>query len=405
MRKTYLVDAKHQPKNYWKEIMACFHPLQSYKLLGKKTANGKDVYVFNQQAITGSYVAVPMRCGQCIGCRIDRSKDQALRCVHEASLWQNNAYITLTFNSQTLGDRNTLDRRDFQLFIKKLRKHHAGMEQNKDGKSPIRYYQAGEYGTVCWQCGKSIKYHGKAKHKFQPSLGRPHYHACLFNFDFEDKYYWCTRRGNRLYRSETLERLWSHKITKGAKNDYKPEDIFERAGKLYAKNGFATIGEVNFRSAAYIARYVTKKIWGERAAGHYRVVNRSTGEITRALPEYVAMSNRSAIGADWYHSGGSGDCYPKDFITHGGRKYRIPKYYDKLLEATQPGLARRIKRKRMLTARQNADNNTMARLAVRKKVFITKTANLERRYEDGTIDVFDFRQEGCDLQQSVPGGE
>lgn len=375
--------------------MTCYHPLKAFQLLGQKTENGKALFVFNESKINGHpYVTVPLKCGQCVGCLVARSKEQALRCVHEASCYKNNCYVTLTFNEETLQGRKTLVKADFQGFIKRLRKGNLGKEPvcSDNGTKtifPIRYYMCGEYGEVCEVCGKSRNYHCRT-HRFVPSIGRPHYHACLFNFDFEDKYYWSTVRGNRYYRSETLERAWSLPIERRNRYDYKSKDVYKRAGKYYAKCGYATISDVNFRSAAYIARYCTKKITGERADAHYRVVDTATGEIVQVLPEYVAMSNRPGLGKTWFNAYGFRDCYPKDYVTHRGRKYSVPRYYDRLLERVDPGLAGEIKRKRCLTALENAPDNTPERLAVRKKIFTQKIGKLERRYEINGTDVCDL---------------
>ena len=149
-------------------------------------------------------------CGQCIGCRLERSRQWAIRCVHEASLHTDNCFITLTYSPDCLPSDGSLNHDDFQKFFKRLRKHIAPKK--------IRYYMCGEYGEDLQQPSK---------------LGRPHFHACLFGLDFDDKQLYIVRDDVKLYTSATLEKIW---------------------GK-----GFVTIGDVTFESAAYVARYIAKK--------------------------------------------------------------------------------------------------------------------------------------------------
>jgi len=103
---------------------------------------------------------------------------------------------------------------------------------------------------------------------------RPHFHACIFGLDFPDKkVYKKTRGGHNLYTSDTLEKIW---------------------GK-----GFCPIGEVNFETAAYVARYVMKKITGQQQKKHYEQVDQDTGEITSRQPEFNHMSLKPGIGKGW----------------------------------------------------------------------------------------------------------
>ena len=163
-------------------------------------------------------------CGQCVGCRLERSRQWAIRCMHEAQMHEDNCFITLTFNPESLDDRSnpwSLDVRDFQLFMKRLRKKYG---------AGIRFYHCGEYGEL---------------------NKRPHYHACIFGFDFPDKRLWkVTNSGHRLYISESLDELWPF--------------------------GFCTIGNVTFESAAYVARYIMKKVNGDAAADHYEWIDEDT---------------------------------------------------------------------------------------------------------------------------------
>ena len=122
-------------------------------------------------------VRVP--CSKCIGCRLERSRQWAVRCVHEASLYENNSFITLTYRDDCIPENGSLDPDAFQKFLKRLR-YYAG---------PFRFFGCGEYGE-------------KTK--------RPHYHACLFNFDFPDRVLWKQHRDVSYFRSALLEKCWPY---------------------------------------------------------------------------------------------------------------------------------------------------------------------------------------------------
>ncbi len=318
--------------------MPCYRPLQAYKSLTKFTDSGRSFITFNVRYAGIRYDHIDLPCGQCIGCRIERSRQWALRCVHESSLFKNNCFITLTFNDENLNKLGTLVKSDFQKFMKRLRKKFKGVECVQNGDTakkgfPIRYFHCGEYGS---------------------ELQRPHHHACIFNFDFKDKLLWSIRDGVRLYRSEKLERLWPY--------------------------GFCTVGDVNFQSAAYVARYITKKINGDMARLHYSRIDKITGEMFEIEPEYITMSRRPGIGKKWFEKFSS-DIYPKDFITCEGKKFRSPKYYDKLYDEINPNFMEDIKEIRKLKAAEHEENNKPRRLVVREKVLNRKVDQLKRGME------------------------
>lgn len=188
--------------------MACYSPVTGYRAKQPNPITKKRSVVFNTRDGVQDET-VTFACGQCIGCRLERSRQWAIRCVHEASQHERNCFVTLTYDDKHLPADRSLKLRHFQNFMKKLRKKYG---------AGIRFFHCGEYGE-----------------KFR----RPHYHALIFNHDFDDKILWSKNRGSPLYISESLDSLWEF--------------------------GFATIGDVTFESAAYVARYITKKVNGELA--------------------------------------------------------------------------------------------------------------------------------------------
>jgi len=263
-------------------------------------------------------------CNGCVGCRIARSKEWATRCLHEASLHQDNCFITLTYSPEHLPHDEGLRKEDFQKFMKRLR---------KNCRTKVRYYMAGEYGNGP-----------------EGGLGRPHYHAIIFGFDFPDKYIW--NENSKLYRSETLEKLWPM--------------------------GHSSIGNVSYQSAKYVAQYVMKKINGNLAETHYRKTDTETGEYYEVEPEYNAMSLKPGIAYDWYQRY-SADIFPGDFVIIDGQKQPTPRYYLKMLEKNDPSMFKWIKQKRRETAKRHQADNQPERLEVREKLTQSNLNRNERK--------------------------
>lgn len=331
--------------------MPCFHRLTAYRLVTQRTERGKSVIVFNRKELGNrAWEPVKVACGQCIGCRVQKSRDWALRCVHEASLYSRNCFVTLTYDDDHLPEGGSLVKKDFQLFMKRLRKRFEGHDMvtldsqeaaggTKRTGRPIRFFHCGEYGEA---------------------LKRPHHHACLFNFDFDDKVLWTVRRGKaepegvRLYRSAELEKLWPY--------------------------GYSTVGDVTFKSAAYVARYVLKKMNGERKEAHYRVVDKSTGEVTQLEPEYITMSRRPGIARRWFEQY-AGDVFPKDFVTLNGKEFLSPRYYDELYDLIEPEKYKKVRAERKRRAELCPGHVTPERLRVREKIQKLRIKKLKRSIE------------------------
>lgn len=305
--------------------MPCYHSIKGYRAKGKNES-GKRSIAFNlRDGYHDMPVAVP--CGQCIGCRLERSRQWAIRCVHEASLYKSNCFITLTYSDENLPKDNTLVLKHFQDFMKRLRKHVS--------PEKVRFFHCGEYGE---------------KYK------RPHYHACIFNYDFADKQLYSKRGDNHLYISDTLAKLWPY--------------------------GFSTIGEVNFETAAYVARYITKKITGDLAVHHYNDIDYDTGEVlAERLPEYTTMSRRPGIGKGWYDMY-KGEVFPDDFIVIRGRKVRVPKFYDYSFELDDPEQFKTIKHRRKTNAEKNPDNKNPFRLEVKETIKKIRMEECKRSLEE-----------------------
>lgn len=254
-------------------------------------------------------------CGQCIGCRLERSRQWAVRIMHENKLHDDSCFITLTYKDDKLPPNRSLVKRDCQLFIKRLRK---AISPKK-----ISYFLCGEYGT---------------------NTDRPHYHVILFGYSFPDlKVYRNTDRGDKLYESVMLSKLWG--------------------------NGFAPVGSVTFESAGYVARYCVDKLTGDAGRQAYEARGR--------IAPFVLMSTKPAIGKRWYEKF-SGDVFPYDEVIANGHPSRPPRYYDKLLEKDDESLFMSIKRRRLADAESREADNTRERLAVKHDVKLQNLKKLKK---------------------------
>lgn len=279
----------------------CVRPIKAYR--------SSDGTLFFSSKPGTNVFRVP--CGQCVECRLKRSRDWAARCMQEASQHERNCFITLTYRDAP----ESLDYRDFQLFMKRLRKVAPG----------VRFYMCGEYGE---------------------EGSRPHFHACLFGFDFDR-----VRFKGSLSRSVLLERLWPH--------------------------GFSCVGDLTFESAAYVARYVMKKVTGDAASPHYMVVDGDTGEIRYRKPEFCHMSLKPGIGGKWLDRYWT-DVFPDGRMVVRGTLVNSPRYYDLQLRRRDRLNYDHLKYARGVESQVYWRENLDKRLAVRETVVRARLRLLKR---------------------------
>lgn len=280
--------------------------------------------VFKRSSLAGK--AREVACGQCLGCRLDRSRAWATRIVHEASLYDENCFITLTYDQENYPPGGSLVKKHFQDFMKRLRKHFS--------ERKIRYYHCGEYGE---------------------NYDRPHYHACIFNLAFKDLELIGINDGNHLFYSEVLESIW---------------------GK-----GFCTVGDLTFESAAYTARYVTKKVTGKNANDFYLRCD-EYGVAFWLLPEYSTMSRRPGIGRRWYEEFKS-DVFPSDEVPVPGSGVfkKVPRYYETILEREDGATFEQVKAMRKVFLKAHVDEYSPQRLMDKYKVKKAQMDLSNRRFE------------------------
>lgn len=302
--------------------MACYSPLRGWRSKERHPQTGKRRLVFNMNdGLLDQPMSVP--CGQCIGCRLERSRQWAVRCYHEAALHEDNCFITLTYDDRNLPYDHSVDLGEFQRFMKRLRKKY---------EHRIRFFHCGEYGET---------------------TGRPHYHALLFGHDFTDKVLFQEKGGYKTYVSAELQSLW--------------------------KKGFSTVGALSFESAAYCARYVMKKQTGKYAGEHYTWVD-DYGQIHERKPEYCSMSGKPGIASVWY-TRYKDEVFPDDFVVIKGKKVPVPCYYTNKLEKENVFEHEKVKAARRRKAKENPDYGWSERLEVKRKCTEARVSRLKREVE------------------------
>lgn len=287
--------------------------------------------IFDERKAPYDARKIDVPCGKCIGCRMARADSWATRLYHEGQFHEESAFLTLTYADEWLPESYSVSVRPLQLFFKRLRKRLA--------RPGLRYFACGEYGEKNY---------------------RPHYHAILFGFDFPDKIPWRkTPSGFVTYRSALLERVWPF--------------------------GHCEIGTVTPQSCGYVARYVTKKVYGREAPEHYKRVHPFTGEEVQVQPEFLVMSKN--IGRAWFDQFHV-DAFPSDFVIVDGVKKPIPRYYDKIWKAREKSAQEaadddtRLQKREMVTAGPVRPDDMPERRAVREEVAMLRLQQLARDHDN-----------------------
>lgn len=319
--------------------MSCYHPmLAAYD----GTFDGKPRYKIIGTAYNGIKhhpmdKAVP--CGQCIGCRLDKSRVWADRMVLELDHSKAAIFVTLTYDNDhvpigSIDDNGvpvlTLVKRDVQLYLKRLRKHFADRE--------IRFYLAGEYGDQTL---------------------RPHYHAILFGLSLHDfvdlQLLGINDFKQPLYNSDLMRSIW--------------------------QCGNISIGNVSWQTCAYVARYVQKKLTG-KGADYYTQLG--------IEPPFALMSRRPGIAGYFAveHADKLGDTY--QYVTDDNgitprTKISTPAYLVSKLQDINPDLYEDVKIRRqryandkLLMELQQTDLSYVEYLNVKERELARRISSLTR---------------------------
>lgn len=211
-------------------------------------------------------------CGKCPICLENTIKDWAIRCAHECIYHKDACHITLTMSDAYIQQRGhlRLDKTELTDFIQNLRNY------LRPFKTKIKYYACGEYGT---------------------KNARPHYHIIIFGWQPLKT----TNNKHGMRISPEISSLWPF--------------------------GHHAVTPVNYSTCAYVAGYVSKKMFPPQE-------NTLRGYLNEVSPEFKIQSQ--GIGKQWIlnhyktvmrqnavHS-------LNEMYTH--IKQRIPRYYLKVIK-------------------------------------------------------------------------
>jgi len=257
-------------------------------------------------------------CKKCWACRLNYSAEWATRIINEVQYYDDNYFVTLTYNPDnvpilneiTYKDKDGNDRtiknngnfdyslqpKDVRTFINSLRKYFE-----RQGHKGIKYYLAGEYGEN----------------------GRPHYHIILINLPLDVKQFHDFHQDENLkmhWKSREIEKIW--------------------------KKGIIDVAFVEWADAAYVARYGTKLFINNGTAEDYA----QRGMVR----EFTRCSRNPAIGLR-YCRDNEYDLLRTDKIImkNSSEKtvnVKLPNYYMKKLEESYPEYIDQVKQDRQTQA-------------------------------------------------------
>lgn len=258
--------------------------------------DNKKIYV-DSPAITSKFALtefVEIPCGQCIECRLQRSRRWADRCMLELGYHESSYFITLTYDNDHIpknplidydtgeiyAENATLVKKDLQDFMKRLRRAY----EYKGYDNKLRFFACGEYGSQTL---------------------RPHYHIIVFGLKLDDLVlYKRNFVGDNLYNSAFISKIW--------------------------KKGFSVIGDVTWQSCAYVARYIMKKHLGK---------DNEFYDIYNIEPEFTLMSRKPGIARQYYDEH-KDELFYQDFVSiptkDGGKQIFPPPYFEKFFEEDFP---------------------------------------------------------------------
>ena len=299
--------------------MACFNPTFAWRTREPHPRTGRPQYSTDSREAVNVHDPVTWPCGKCIGCFARRAQEWGIRAQHEAFMNECNCFVTLTYDPHHLPADRALDEEHMRNFIKRLRKKIAPVK--------IKYLYCGEYG---------------------PRTGRPHYHICIFGYDFADKQLrGHSAKGFPFYRSPELKKLW--------------------------KMGRHTIQDFTYETATYVAKYTHK--FNIKMRGRIDLADGRRGEFSR-------QSN--GLGLAFFEKFTT-DIYPSDEVAIRGNSgiyfVKPPRYYDDKFAEVEPETFEAIRRKRAQTAWRKRHDNTPARLAVKEEIRLLRLKQSPREIE------------------------
>ncbi|AXL15111.1 replication initiator protein [Microviridae sp.] len=248
----------------------------------------------------------PVACGQCLPCTINKRRTWTHRMMLEMQTSKTASFLTLTYDDENLPEGhhdpktgelyaiNSLNPAHTKKFIDNLRTQYRRLTGNT-----IRYYLCGEYGE---------------------QTGRPHYHLALFGYPP------CIGNGAKVINKKfipcncpncsLLSKIW--------------------------KKGNIFLGNLEQKSAQYVAKYVTKKLTTTncRCKGETHHPSCPNVQLKGRYPEYSRQSRNRGIGYDAAVKFGKkiakfvkSDADIPPYLIHNGKKWPLGRYLHENIRA------------------------------------------------------------------------
>lgn len=301
--------------------MACFHP----RLAWLPVDGGRLLFRCPVGDSPWNYVHGIARCRGCIGCRHDRARDVSIRAAHEAQAVGVSAFLTLTYAPQSLPWCGSLRKADMVGFMYRLRTH-----LRREHGAKVRAYWVSEYG--------------------ERTL-RPHYHACLFGWDFREDWRPAgeSKMGHPMFTSAKLDELWGH-------------------GKCW-------VNLMGQQVAQYAAKYALKA-QGAGQPDYVRVLR--DGSSVKLEPPSDSLPHGRALGLPWLDTFWS-DVFPRGLVVlKGGIELPAPEAYLRVLKDRDPDLHEWLAEKRAIEGIKRLEDFSPQRLEVREVCAHARAAQSKR---------------------------
>lgn len=338
--------------------MSCYHPMlarkdpgqSQYKIIGASF----DYEDEKASRPLSQFTLIP--CGQCVGCRLDKSRSWADRCVLEYDRTKKACFLTLTYDDDHLPLNSfgypTLLKSDMQTFMKDLRGN-----KYYDGKE-IRFYGSGEYGSSGTQ--------------------RPHLHLILFGLelcDFTDDGYI-----GQFHLPEWFVGRSDHKLYYSGENElHQPYYRCPHLESVIWKKGRCCLTDFSWETCAYVARYVRKKLTGDLEHVYNDIA---------IQPPFSLMSRRPGIAGYFFSDHPEKDFFEESSLSFRGKNHPLPKYLFDKLEDSDPDRYASVKAKRkqfaddrMLLELMNTDLSQSDYLSMKEVVHQNRSKSLVRNFE------------------------
>ena len=297
------------------DLLPCFHPLYASLDIEASRQAKKAVFHFGnvdpdyyRDLVKSGYVSrnrwrhpltgfvyhdMLVPCRQCVGCRLEYSRQWANRMMLELPHHDRDScyFITLTYGDDFVPfnsiDLMTLRPDDMTLFLKRLRKRNE-----LDG---FRYYYSGEYGD---------------------EFDRPHYHMICFSLKIPDLELLKMTSEGPIFISRWLDLIW--------------------------KNGHCFVCQIAWSDCAYTARYVMKKLKGEAAAEY---------DAFDLVPEFSRMSRDPGLGSQEF----SVENFEKGILRYvDGRPITVPDAWTRYMLGSDLDVLKRVRDRRSMVSLLNA---------------------------------------------------